>query len=158
MLEFDATPKTRLRSLLRSAVKELRRLRRDGIQVTVHVHLPPVVGNSLPQTSALKPPPKPSTTSDVCSDDRSGRRISQCVLDILATLEEVGRPLTATRLLSEMAKREREWSDRAVGGHLARMVEEGTLLNGGLGMKNAGYRLPEWSENREPTEAEAEAQ
>ncbi|HZT80909.1 MAG TPA: sigma-70 family RNA polymerase sigma factor [Gemmataceae bacterium] len=79
------------------------------------------------------------------SGDGPGRPASQCVVDILATLEEVGRPLTRTRLLVEMIRQGREWSERTVAGYLARMVEDGTLLNPD-GARPPGYRLPEWAE------------
>jgi hypothetical protein len=61
--------------------------------------------------------------------EERGRTISSIVTDILRVLEEVGKPMTQTRILSEMAKRNLEWSQRSVGGYLARMVEDGTLTN-----------------------------
>ncbi len=73
--------------------------------------------------------------------DERGRGISKCRLDIIQLLEEVGKPLTTTRLLAELAKRNMDWSERAVSGHLARMVEDGTLMSG-EGMKPPGYRFP----------------
>lgn len=58
-----------------------------------------------------------------------GKTISPVVSDILTILEEADKPLTTTRILQALAKKGIEWSERAVSGHLARLVEEGTLQN-----------------------------
>jgi Ribonuclease R winged-helix domain len=76
-------------------------------------------------------------------------RPSKCAADILRILREVGKPLTRTALLSEMAKRGIEWSDRSLSSWLSRMVNDGVLLNNAY-KKPCGYRLTEW----EPVESE----
>jgi hypothetical protein len=72
-----------------------------------------------------------------------GQTISQVALDVLAVLEEAGKPLTTTRILEAMAKRKppMDWSQRSVAEHLARMVVDGTLENVQEG-KVRGYRPP----------------
>jgi hypothetical protein len=84
-----------------------------------------------PQLAASLPPAEPEP----------GRPISPCVVDILDVLQAAGVPLTTTRLLAELAKAGKEWSERTVKGYLAEMVKDGTLTNP-EGVTPRGYRLP----------------
>jgi hypothetical protein len=74
------------------------------------------------------------------AQDEPGNGVSPVILDILATLREVGKPLTTTRLMEEMEKRRRHWNQRSVSHYLARMVEDGTLVNDPEA-RPRGYRL-----------------
>ena len=76
----------------------------------------------------------------VAEDERGARGLSPVLLDILKVLREVKRPLTRTRILEEMGRRGMDWSDRAVAGYLARLVEDGTLINDPEA-RPKGYRL-----------------
>ena len=87
----------------------------------------------------------PESPPETSQSEEKGRGNSPVVRDILKTIREVGRPLTKTRLLDEMAARGMEWSERAVGGWLARLVDEGTLDNPEEA-RPRGYRLPEWED------------
>jgi hypothetical protein len=93
---------------------------------------------------ALFPEPQPGADPGEpqpgADHGENGRPISQIPLDILATLRAVGKPMTTTRLLEEFAKQGLQWSDRAVKGHLAEMVKDGTLENA-EDAKPRGYRL-----------------
>lgn len=77
--------------------------------------------------------------------DSGGRRHSQCADDILAVLDAAKRPLTTTRLMSELSRAGKEWSQRHVARYLAEMVADGTLEND-PNARPRGYRLPEWEE------------
>ena len=68
-------------------------------------------------------------TSEPAAASERGRGFSACVEDILATLEAAKEPLTRTKILRALAKQGKEWSDRAVAGHLADLVKDGTLIN-----------------------------
>ena len=77
--------------------------------------------------------------------ERSG--LDSCTADILATLRAAGRPLTKTRLVEEMCKRERagecgEYSPSTIERRLALLMEDETLDNP-RGVKPPGYRLAE---------------
>jgi hypothetical protein len=69
-----------------------------------------------------------------------GDGLSPVVLDILKVLRRVKRPLSRTRILEELAKDGHIYSERTVAGHLARLVEDGTLLN--PGRPKGGYTIP----------------
>jgi hypothetical protein len=71
---------------------------------------------------------------------------SPCSKDILRVLGRVGRRLTTTKLLSEMARQGIERSERKVSGELARLVEAGILDNPKVHGKHVGYGFPGWSE------------
>jgi hypothetical protein len=95
--------------------------------------LPLVPLAALPQQA--QPPAEPAA--------EKGRALSPVVLDILTVLRESGKPMTTTRILEAMARRQppMEWSARSVSDYLARMVEDGTLENVQDGSPR-GYRLP----------------
>lgn len=76
------------------------------------------------------------------ADDGKRSKFSACTADILEVLEKVGKPLTTTRILAELSKTGKEWSDRWVAELLSRMVKDGTLDNPPDG-RPRGYRLPE---------------
>jgi hypothetical protein len=129
-------PGNQLGAILRELRAVRRLLRRALRQPAVFV-----VPAACCTASATAPPSRdPAPAASPENLDQRGRTVSPCVLDILTTLEEVGRPLTRTRLLAEMSRKGRGWAERTVGGYLARMVEDGTLVNNGYG---TGYRLPE---------------
>jgi hypothetical protein len=71
-----------------------------------------------------------------------GRALSRCVLDILATLREAGKPLTETKLLEALAKAGYDWSRTHVERHIKGMMADGTLENVQEG-RQRGYRVLE---------------
>lgn len=111
------------------------------ISLTVHFH-----GSTAPLTlpigfeSVAPPPFEPAVENERGFFDR-------CIADILGTLRAAGRPLTKTRLLEEMSKRNGkgecgEWSEATVCRRLAVLMEDGTLENP-KGERPPGYRLVE---------------
>ncbi len=66
--------------------------------------------------------------------------LSECVQDILEVLEAAKKPLTRTLILKSLAKAGKEWSERAVAGHLAELVKDQTLINSSE-PGSPGYRL-----------------
>ena len=99
-------------------------------------------------TTPLQLPIGPYVAATSAADERHGRGLSPCVLDILAVLREIKRPLSRTRLLEEMARRGMDWNERTVAGYLARLVEDGTLENPPEA-RPRGYRLSETSDGEE---------
>jgi hypothetical protein len=99
-------------------------------QASLQLPFAPTV--SVPQPEP-RPPPKPARE----------RRLSPCAVDIIIVLKKAGHPLTTMRILAELARAGKEWSQRHAAGILASMVRDGTLLNP-PGARPAGYRLPEW--------------
>ncbi len=75
-------------------------------------------------------------------------RFSQCIADILDVLRQANRPLTTTRILDELSRAGKEWSERHVNSMLASMIRDGTLVNDPAA-RPRGYRLPEWDESTE---------
>lgn len=88
------------------------------------------------------PIPGPAAPADAPAE-ADAPATSKCAIDIILTLQEVGHRLTTTRLLTELSRRDREWSERSVATWLARLVEEGTLTKDPRA-KPPGYGLPEW--------------
>jgi len=101
--------------------------------ITIHLrYLPvPIQLAEGPTVSTAAPP----------AEER-GLGISPVVKGILRTLREVGRPLSRTRLLEEMGKRDMDWSERAVAGYLAKLMADGTIENP-EDARPRGYRLTE---------------
>lgn len=102
-----------------------------------------------PMDSATPPPLSPSQVEPIGSSDKDplshedherGPIVHRCVREIMATIREVGRPLTKTRLLEEMSRRGYEWSERTVCKFLKILMEEGTLANP-EDAKVRGYRI-----------------
>lgn len=85
-------------------------------------------------------PPIPATPTD-CTNGTT----SQCALDILATLEEVGHRMTTTELSTEMERKERLWGESTLRGWLARLVKEKRIDNVPGGRQYRGYGFPGWA-------------
>lgn len=94
----------------------------------------------LPFGTAIAAPAQTQSIEGQRKEDKTGNGLSPVILDILATLREVGKPLTTTRLIEEMEKRRRHWSERTIAGYLARLVQDGALEND-PNAKPRGYRL-----------------
>lgn len=87
----------------------------------------------------------PDTPPDEEPLDERRRGLAPCLLDILATLRDVGEPLTKIRLQEEMEKRQRLWGERTVDHYLKVLMEDGVIDNP-KDARPRGYRLPEWEE------------
>src|SRR4051794_30452747 len=90
------------------------------------LHIPTAIALPVrpPACEPRRPEPCPEPPADVPRDEK-GPGVSQAVIDILTILQEAGRPMTGTRIMTEMARRGIEWSNRTVEMHLARMIEDG---------------------------------
>ena len=100
-----------------------------------------------PSVNQATPVPSHRVAEDpgVLEDERASPRNPiqhRCIKDILATLREVGRPLTTNRLLEEMARRGHDWSERTVAQYLKVLMEDGTIENP-PDAKPRGYRESE---------------
>jgi len=75
-------------------------------------------------------------------NERRGPMLHRCKKEILATLREVKKPLSKTRLFEEMARLGYEWGDTTIMKHVGDMMEDGTIENP-EDAKPRGYRLAE---------------
>ncbi len=137
--------------ILRAAVMAFTQMAAPGrwpTRIKIQLDHDPKNWISLPITPAPAPQPHASEENDQVLDEQpmeQPRGIDRCTLDIITTLEEVRHRLTTTRLLSEMNRKKRYWSERTVAGRLSMMVEDGTLTNN-QAARPKGYGLPEWDE------------
>jgi hypothetical protein len=84
-----------------------------------------------------------------CSPPESLGRIkknktSECVHDIILTLQEAQRPLKRTEMIQLMNEKERRHGPSTIGNALSALVKAGELTNQGPGRASKGYGLPEW--------------
>lgn len=91
------------------------------------------------------PPPAPREATDDAPQDERRSPLAPCVRDILATLREVNKPLTKTRLFEEMARRGHEWGETTIMRYLKILMDDGTVANPPDATPR-GYRLSEWEE------------
>jgi DNA-binding response OmpR family regulator len=115
--------------------------------ILIHFHNSPVPF-STPITSETSPPPTKAeavespTPSNPTIPEEHGLSLSPVIQGILRTLREAGRPLSRTRLLEEMGKRDMDWSERTVACYLAELMADGTIENP-EDARPRGYRLAE---------------
>jgi hypothetical protein len=111
--------------------------------VAVHLRYLPVPIQLADAPGAAAAAARPNDNDEEEGRGKSG--VDACTADVLAALRAVGRPLTKTRLLEEMAARARrresgEWSESTVCRRLANLMEDGTIENP-EGARPRGYRL-----------------
>lgn len=101
------------------------------IAIYIHDQSKPIVLPVLAPSARLQ--------SKQTSEDEPGD-LPDCLVQILETLRQVGRPLTKDRLMLEMKERGFRWSERTVDKYLGRLMENGTIENPAEA-KPRGYRL-----------------
>lgn len=91
-----------------------------------------------PPTRRMVPADDPEEMTEGCTP-----ALHPCVVAILTTLREHGKPLTKTRLFEEMARRQHHWSETTTMKYMKNLIDDGTVENPEAA-RPRGYRLPEW--------------